>query len=411
MDTRVDMQFDRQVRLKELFPERELARLQADFSVLLGCPAMIVDPDTPPSPGRQRAPINWELEPIGYLEAENASREQLRGAVDLLVLLVKGAVRYRMASDLHLEISKDDYETLQKQHAELIVSEKNFRELSEKLEQKVAAQVQAIKTAQLKMYQSEKLASVGQLAAGMAHELNTPLAYILNNLASAEGYLQDLKSYCDLIHQGAEPAKLQEARRTADIDYIFEDFPALLADSLQGVQRAAAIISDLKIFSNINRQDYSIVDINEHLKTVLKMIAPQVNENIEITFDGGKLEKTFCYPALLAQAFYNLILNAVQAVEGKGEVHIATSMTNDIIRILVTDTGIGIKEENLSRIFDPFFTTKVVGSGTGLGLSVIHEALKTHKGRIKVRSTPGSGTTFTIFLPVSSDPTEEYPEF
>lgn len=411
MDTRVDMQFDRQVRLKELFPERELARLQADFSVLLGCPVTIVDPDSPPSPGRQRAPINWELEPIGYLEAENASREQLRGAVDLLVLLVKGAVRYRMASDLHLEISRDDYETLQKQHAELIVSEKNFRELSEKLEQKVAAQVQAIKTAQLKMYQSEKLASVGQLAAGMAHELNTPLAYILNNLASAQGYLQDLKSYCDLIHQGAEPEKLQEARRTADIDYIFEDFPALLADSLQGVQRAAAIISDLKIFSNINRQDYSIVDINEHLKTVLKMIAPQVNENIEITFDEGKLEKTFCYPALLAQAFYNLILNAVQAVEGKGKVHIATSMAKDIIRILVTDTGIGIKEENLSRIFDPFFTTKVVGSGTGLGLSVIHEALKTHMGRIKVRSTPGSGTTFTVFLPVSSDPSEEYPDF
>jgi signal transduction histidine kinase len=405
------MQFDRQVQLKELFPERELRRLQDDFSALLGCPVAIVEPKAPPGAGRQRAAINWELEPIGYLEAENANREQLKGAVDLLVLLVKAAVRYRMASDLHLEISRDDYETLQKQHAELIVSERNFRELSEKLEQKVAAQVEAIKRAQVKMFQSEKLASVGQLAAGMAHELNTPLAYILNNLASARDYLQDLKSYCDLVHQGAEPEILREAQRTADIDYIFEDFPALLADSLQGVQRASAIIADLKIFSNINQQDYSIVDINEHLKTVLKMIAPQVDEKIEITLESGQLPRTFCYPALLGQAFYNLILNAVQAIDGEGKVRITTSMVKDIIRVSIADTGIGIEEENLSRIFDPFFTTKEVGSGTGLGLSVIHEALKAHKGRIKVRSTPGAGTTFSVFLPVSTDPSEGNPDF
>lgn len=410
MDISVERQFDRQIGLKELFQEQELLRLQANFSSLFGCPVAIVGPAVPPGPGRQRVAINWELEPIGYLEAEDASREQLAGAVDLLVLLVKEAMRFRMASDLHLETVRNDYEILQQKHAELSLSEQKYRELSEKLEQKVAAQVQTIKTAQMKLYQSEKLVSVGQLAAGMAHELNTPLAYILNNLASAKDYLQDLRSFCDLVQQGAEPARLREAWRTADIDYILEDFPALLADSLQGVQHASEIISDLKTFSNINQQEFSFVDLNEHLKTVMKMVAPQVDEQIEITLDSGNLPKTLCYPAMLGQVFYNLILNGVQAIKGQGKVHITTSVAKDIIRISVADTGIGIDEANLSRIFDPFFTTKEVGSGTGLGLSVIHDVLKAHKGRIKVNSTPGSGTKFTVFLPVTSELPEADPD-
>lgn len=398
-----DIQFDRQLRLKDIFSEQERHRLQADISRLLGCPVEIVEPEAPARPGWLRAPIYWELEPIGYLEAENGGREQLDGAVDLLILLVKGAVRYRMASDLHLEAALADFKALRTKHAELQLSEQKYRELSEKLEEKVAAQVQAIKTGQLKLYQSEKLASVGRLAAGVAHELNTPLAYILNNLVSAREYLQDMQPFCDLFQQGVERPALQEAWREADIDYILEDFPALLKSSLDGVQRAAAIISDLKIFSNINQQEFSLVDINEQLRIVLKMIGPQVKQGITVSLDSGELPRTLCYPALLSQVFYNLIQNGVQAIEGEGTVRIATSVAEETIRVSVTDTGKGIEQENLSRIFEPFFTTKEVGSGTGLGLSVIHDVLKAHKGRIKVKSKPGSGSTFTVFLPVTSE--------
>jgi signal transduction histidine kinase len=161
-------------------------------------------------------------------------------------------------------------------------------------------------------------------------------------------------------------------------------------------------VADLKIFSNINQQEKRLENINEQLKTVVKMIAPQIDGGIEITFDCAELPLTLCYPAHLGQVFYNLIQNGVQAIKGEGRVHITTSVLDDNIRISVTDSGVGIDEANLSRIFDPFFTTKEVGSGTGLGLSVTHDILKAHEGRIEVQSTLGSGTTFTVILPVRS---------
>ncbi len=397
-----ETRFDREVRLTELFGERELARLRASFSRLLDCPVEIVGPKADARPGWRRAAINWDLEPIGYLEVEEISDERLAGALDLFTVLVKGAMRYRMASDLHLETVRADFEALQQKHAQLQRSEQQYRQLSEQLEQKVAEQVKTIRAAQTKIYQSEKLASVGQLAAGVAHELNTPLTYILNNLVSAKDYLRDINSFLEVFREGGERDRLQEAWREADIDYVLDDFPVLLAESQEGVRRAATIISHLKDFSNINRQDQQLTDINAQLETVLKMLDPQVREGVEITLEKGALPQTLCYPAHLGQVFYNLILNGVQAIEGEGKVQVITAAANNIIEVSVRDTGIGIEEAHLTRIFDPFFTTKDVGSGTGLGLSVIHEVLKAHGGRVEVHSKPGAGSTFTVFLPVAS---------
>ncbi len=394
--------FDRQLRLQELFSNQDLTRLRAAISRLLNCSVEILEPEAAGNPGWQRAAINWDLEPIGYIEADKTSKEQLEGVVGILLLLVKNAVRYHMVSDLHRETTVSDFESLQKKHFELQKSEKQYRELSEQLEQKVAIQVKTLEAAQTKIYQSEKLASIGQLAAGVAHELNSPLAYIQNNLVAAKDYLTDLQAFSDLFLQGAEPARLQEAWHKADIDYILGDFPALLDASLAGVKKAASIVADLKIFSNINQQEKRLEDINEQLRTVAKLIVPQARQGIEITFDCAEMPMILCYPAHLGQVFYNLILNGIQAIEGEGRVHISTSMLNNTIRISITDSGIGIKEIDIPRIFDPFFTTKEVGSGTGLGLSVIHDIMKAHDGRIEVQSTPGSGTTFTVILPVKS---------
>ncbi len=398
-----EVYFDRQPRLHDLFSNQDLARLRSAISRLLNCPVVILDLNTPGNPGWQRIAINWDLEPIGYLEADKAGREQLEGIMGILQLLLKNAVSYRMVSDLHLETTVSDFDALQKKHVELQKSEKQYRELSEQLEQKVAAQVKTIEAAQTKIYQSEKLASIGQLAAGVAHELNSPLAYIQNNLVAAKDYLTDLQTFSELFLHGAEPARLLEVWHEADIDYILRDFPVLLDASLAGVKKAAAIVADLKIFSNINQQEKRLEDINEQLRTVVKMIAPQVPGGIEITFDCAELPKILCYPAHLGQVFYNLILNGIQAIVGKGRVHITTTVLNSTVRISITDSGIGIKNADLPRIFDPFFTTKEVGSGTGLGLSVIHDILRAHDGGIEVQSTPGSGTTFTVILPVRSD--------
>lgn len=402
--------FDRELRLSELFSSQEITRLCSTISLLLNCAVDLVEPDTPCKPGWRRSPINWEFEPIAYLEADNATDDQLQGAVAFLLFLVKEAVRYRMVSDLHLESTMADFEALQIKHSELRVSEKRYRELSEQLEQKVAAQIKTLEAAQTKIYQSEKLASIGQLAAGVAHELNSPLAYILNNLVTAKDYLKDLQAFSVLFKKGAKPERLQEAWREADIDYILDDFPALLDSSLEGVQKAASIIADLKIFSNINQHEKRLENINEQLKTVVKMITPKIDDAIKITFDCDELPLTLCYPAHLGQVFYNLILNGVQAIKGEGRVHIKTSTLNNTILISVQDTGVGIDEAQLSRIFDPFFTTKEVGSGTGLGLSVIHDVLKAHGGRIEVQSTLGLGTTFTLILPVRSQFPEPKPE-
>jgi signal transduction histidine kinase len=411
MNTGIENHFDRQLRLHELFSNQEIARLQEAISRLLNCSVEIVASDAPGNPGWRRLAINWEFEPIGYIESDNAGEEQLQGVVGLLLILVKDAVRYRMVSDLHLESAAADFEALQTKHTELRKSEKQYRELSEHLEQKVAAQVMNLEAAQTKIYQSEKLASIGQLAAGVAHELNSPLAYIQNNLVTAKDYLRDLHSYFELFQQGAEPARLQEVWQEVDIDYILGDFPVLLDASLEGVKKAASIVADLKIFSNINQQEKRLENINEQLKTVVKMIAPQVDGGIEISFDCAELPLTLCYPAHLGQVFYNLIQNGVQAIKGEGRVHITTSVLDDNILISVTDSGVGIDEANLSRIFDPFFTTKEVGSGTGLGLSVTHDILKAHEGRIEVQSTLGSGTTFTVILPVRSDLIDQEADF
>jgi signal transduction histidine kinase len=395
--------FDREMQLSEVFSANELDRIERVLSLALNCDVEIVGPETARNSGCGRIEILWELEPIAFIDSRKATAEQLKGCSEIFLLLFKEAVRYRMASELHIETVSADFEALQEKHKELQKSEKQYRELSKSLEKRVTSQVKALEEAQRKVFQSEKLASVGQLAAGVAHELNTPLAYIRNNLSAAKDYVQDLESFFSTVINGNDLETIRNSWIKEDIDYIREDFPVLLDSCLDGVARLASIISDLKIFSNLNQQQQSLDDINARLITVLKMLKSQIGEEIEIVQDFADMPAIQCYPAQLGQVFYNLIQNGVQAIQGPGKVVIRTFERNGHICVAIADTGTGIQEEDMPRIFDPFFTTKEVGKGTGLGLSVIHDIIKAHHGRIEVQSNPGKGSIFTVFLPIETE--------
>lgn len=397
------LEFDRQLQLSDLFSTGELSEIQASLSSLLGQPVEITGPDSLPRPDFQRAGIHWEFEAIGYLESKDVSGLQLQAALNLLLILIKNGARYRMASDLHKETVRSDYQLLQEQHTALQESEKRYRLLAKELEQKVAAQVKTLESAQVKLYHSEKLASVGQLAAGMAHELNSPLAYIQNNLVSATSYVDTIKTIGKLINDGIGLEAMKEYWDNEDMAFILEDFPSLLQDSLQGVEKVATIVADLKVFSNINQSEQRMDNINDRLDTVLKMLKPLLGSEIEVVCELAKIPTTLCYPAHLGQVFYNLILNSGQAIKKKGKITIRTRVQKGEICVVIQDTGSGISKADLSRIFDPFFTTKEVGTGTGLGLTVINDVVKAHGGRIVVESQVGLGSIFSVFLPVKTE--------
>lgn len=402
-----DARFDRQLQLTEIFSEKDLERIKQTLSLAFSCAIDIAGPETIARPGWQRAELLWELEPIACLESQQATPDQLKGCADIFLLLLKDAVRYRMASELHTETIHADFAALQEQHTALQESETRFRELSKRLEEKVAAQVKEIKDAERKIFLSEKLASVGQLAAGVAHEFNTPLAYIQNNLTAAGDYLRDLESFFAAVLHGKDIAAVRDSWEKVDIDYIRADFPVLLGSCLDGVDRLSSIVSDLKFFSNINQPQLKLDDVNARLLTVLNMLKPQIREGIEMVQDFADLPPLLCYPAHLGQAFYNLIQNGVQAVEGAGRVVIRTCKKNGFICVSIADTGMGMHEQDIPRIFDPFFSTKEVGKGTGLGLSVVHDVITTHRGRIEIQSKPGQGSIFTLFLPVETATVQE----
>ncbi len=388
------------LQLSEILSRQQLDRIKRGLSLALKCDVEIVEPGTVKPSDCSRIEVLWELEPIACIDSRQATPEQLRGCVEILLLLLREAVRYRMASDLHLETVHADYESLQEKHLALQKSEAQYRELSKKLEEKVASQVKDIEDAQLKVFQSEKLASVGQLAAGVAHEMNSPLAYIQNNLAAARDYLAGLESFFTAVQDAENLEAILNSWRKEDIEYIREDFPVLIGSCLDGVARLSSIISDLKVFSNINQLQQNLDDINARLTAVLKMLKPQIDERIEILQDFSELPAIPCYPAHLGQVFYSLIQNGTQAIEGTGRVAIKTFVEGGFVCVSITDTGTGIREADLPRIFDPFFTTKEVGKGTGLGLSVVHDVIRAHHGRIVVQSNPGKGSVFTVFLPI-----------
>ncbi|OGU06590.1 MAG: histidine kinase [Geobacteraceae bacterium GWC2_58_44] len=278
-----------------------------------------------------------------------------------------------------------------------------IKQVSEQLTQAY----EELKATHSQLLQQEKMASIGQLAAGVAHEINNPMGFISSNLGTMGKYLERLTGFLELQSAGIEehaPEKLREeiaeARRRAKVDYILDDCRSLLAESQDGAERVRTIVQNLKSFSRADEGRASYVDLNECLESTVTIAWNELKYKTTLKRDYGELPQVKCLPQQLNQVFLNLLVNAAHAIEKQGEVTIRTRRDNDQVTVAIHDTGCGIPEANRNRIFEPFFTTKEVGKGTGLGLSISYDIIKKHGGNIEVESEVGMGTTFTIILPI-----------
>jgi len=254
------------------------------------------------------------------------------------------------------------------------------------------------------LLQSEKMASIGQLAAGVAHELNNPIGFVHSNLGTLRVYLADLFLIADA--GAGERARALKAEK--DYDYLRTDIFQLLDESAEGLERVKKIVLDLKDFSRPGETNWQWADLHQGLDSTLNIVWNELKYKCTVTKDYGALPRVRCLPAQLNQVFMNLLVNAAHAIETKGEIRVVTRAPDEkTVQVVVADTGRGIAPEHLKRVFDPFFTTKPVGQGTGLGLSVSWGIIQRHHGRIEVASEPGKGTTFTVTLPVDPQPEED----
>ena len=272
------------------------------------------------------------------------------------------------------------------------------------------------KRIEAQLLQSEKLASIGQLAAGVAHEINNPTGFVSSNLKTLSDYIQDLsdlsEEYRKLI-KGLEKTSeatgsldvsgqvkhIASLEEKIDLDFVLKDIFELIKESKEGIDRIKKIVHDLKDFAHPGEDIPKFADINQNMDSTVNVVWNELKYKANVDKDYGELPEVQCYPQLLNQVFMNLLVNAAQAIEDRGEIRIKTRANNGFVEIKISDTGSGIPKENLPRIFDPFFTTKKVGKGTGLGLNVAYNIIQKHHGKIDVKSEVGKGTMFTIQIP------------
>lgn len=274
-----------------------------------------------------------------------------------------------------------------------------------------------LKSNQVTLIQQEKMATIGQLAAGVAHEINNPMAYITSNLRSLDKYLSKINEFltaqqtaCSAVEDQENIAELTTLRKKLKIDYLIEDGGELINESVEGAERVRDIVQSLKTFSRVDEPSRKQVDIHACLESSISVIWNEVKYKSTLIRQFGELPMIHCFPQQLGQVFINLLVNASQAIEKDGEITVTTGSVGDNIVISIADNGCGIAEENIGKIFDPFFTTKEVGEGTGLGMSIVYEIIKNHHGTIDIDSHVGQGTTFTIKLPISAPELEEHSE-
>ena len=261
------------------------------------------------------------------------------------------------------------------------------------------------------LLQSEKMASIGQLAAGVAHEINNPIAFVNSNLGTLKEYLDNLWQLIEAYDKMAEALSdrpdlvepVCRLRKSLDIDFLREDLQNLMVESLDGVARVRRIVQDLKDFSHVGEVERQAFDLHAGIDSTLNIVWHELKQRAEVKKEYGKLPLIYGVPAQINQVFMNLLVNAAQAMDHYGTIMIRTGCEGDWIWAEIDDDGPGIKPEHLQRIFEPFFTTKPVGQGTGLGLSLSYGIVSQHGGRIEVDSELGKGTRFRVWLPVGHE--------
>lgn len=276
----------------------------------------------------------------------------------------------------------------------------------------------ALKSSQAQLVQSEKMASLGQMVAGVAHEINTPLGYVRNNIETIQNFFEQsqtlLTAYQNLVTAmtAAEPNLEEIATQTQTVDEfgeifqnteLIEEMQHIFPDSLYGLDQISELVSNLKDFSRLDQAKLSNVNLNECLESTLVIAKNPLKYKVTVKKEYGDIPRISCSPSQINQVFLNLLVNAAQAIENKGTILIKTYYDHDYVYVVIQDNGKGIAKEHLQKIFDPFFTTKPIGEGTGLGLSISFQIIEKHGGKIRVASEVGKGTRFTISLPIETD--------
>ncbi|MDE2342128.1 MAG: ATPase [Betaproteobacteria bacterium] len=287
--------------------------------------------------------------------------------------------------------------------------QKNVQELR-KTNEELQSAYRKLQQAQSQLLQSEKMASIGQLAAGVAHEINNPIGYVYSNLGSLQKYLEQLFSvlsayekYESLLQMHPEAMKeINLAKERADLEFLKNDLSDLMAESREGITQVKKIVQNLKDFSHAGSdEEWQLSSLHHGLDSTLNIVWNELKYKAEVIKEYGDVPAVECLPSQVNQVFMNLLINSAHAIETRGTITLRTSTQNEGVLVEVSDTGKGIEQEHLNRIFEPFFTTKPYGEGTGLGLSVSYNIVQNHHGSITVESQVGKGTTFRIWLPIS----------
>ncbi len=319
-------------------------------------------------------------------------------------------VRGVFAAARDITVQKMALEELEqhRSHLEQLVATRTA-ELARRLEETTALN-QQLEASQNQLLQSEKMASVGQLAAGVAHEINNPVGFVSSNLRTLGGYLQDIFAITDAYEaleaggsDTCDPlASIRQLKSEKDLGFLKSDTLQLLAECSDGLARVAKIVRDLKTFSRAEQAIYQWADLHAGLDSTLNIVWNELKYKCTVEKAYGPLPQVFCVPGQINQVFLNLLVNAGQAIADKGCITLRTGQQGDQVFVAVTDSGCGISPENLRHIFEPFFTTKPIGQGTGLGLSLSYNIVQKHHGRIEASSEWGKGSTFTLWLPIEA---------
>jgi len=351
-----------------------------------------------------------------HSEAVNQAAAAMEKSADVMLDALNAL--YGKLGEKTLEVMRKNQELEQKQKALI--------ELNEQLDQRVQLRTaelleanqqllannrdlkllnERIEAAHAQLLQSEKMASIGQLAAGVAHEINNPIGFVNSNLGTLGKYIADLGKVLDgygrveTKNPGQGYAEVDEIKRTVDLPYLLEDMPNLLKESQEGLTRVKRIISDLRDFSHVDESTWQFANLEQGMDSTLNVVTNEIKYKAEVVREYSGLPEVECMPTQINQIFLNLLMNAAQAIDSKGTITIRTGVQDEEVWVEVEDTGRGIPQDVITRIFDPFFTTKPVGQGTGLGLSVSYGIVKKHGGHFDVKSTVGKGTTMRLWLP------------
>jgi two-component system NtrC family sensor kinase len=374
---------------------------------------------------------DWMMPEMDGLELVQRIRAHERPGYVFILLLTARSQKEDLLQGM--EAGADDFVTKPFDRDELRVRLRAGERIL-RLEQALLEQNRALREAQAALVQSEKLASLGQLAAGIAHEINNPIAYVTNNLAvlgrdapAALALLERYREGRDALSRVAPAIAADTARMEEEIDYPFirEHLPRQIEKSLEGLHRVRDIVTNLRDFARLDEAELKEADLGAALQSTIEILSHEIKKKeIRVTTRLPKLPPVWCHPGKINQVFLNLLANAVQACDTGGRIEVRARAlpaeadgplppeSRAVLTVVVEieDNGCGIPAEQLPRIFDPFFTTKPVGQGTGLGLSVSYGILRDHGGAIEVESEPGRGSLFRVRLPVNADARRQTPD-